>query len=372
MGKLVAGVGINDADYAVVRFEECDSSGKRVRKWICPYYRAWSAMLNRCYRSPGSKIYEAYKDTTVDSGWYTFSNFKKWMEEQEWYGLELDKDLLTDENKYSPTTCIFIPQWLNCFITGDVKTENSALIGIYKEEGYYKISGNKKKGWYAESFLDVKDAINKYHIVRVNYIAKSDLDDEIKNMAIKFFDRKKTKHLSVVTKFPEEFTNRGFPIQGHQIPKVGDRFKTRKGYWYTVKEVNGCENIIVEFDDGAIKKVRHTRIKDGSIRKPSIEDPFLKIIDRINALFKFNNHGLISGIQRYHSGYYGVPYKDGGKGKYFYTKNIAEALEFREKIVLKLISKFTRKNPEYLTSAKNYFLDKWAKEVSNIISNETC
>ena len=44
MSKLVCGIGINDADYAVnIRI-----GGKR---GMCPAYRAWTSMLNRVYNS---------------------------------------------------------------------------------------------------------------------------------------------------------------------------------------------------------------------------------------------------------------------------------------------------------------------------------
>ena len=46
--KLIYGVGINDADYVVKKWEEAGYiNGKRKRKqvWMCPYYRVWADML---------------------------------------------------------------------------------------------------------------------------------------------------------------------------------------------------------------------------------------------------------------------------------------------------------------------------------------
>lgn len=77
--KLVAGVGVNDADYPIVRFGR-GINGKRTREWICPFYKTWAAMLNRCYRLANDKRYNSYKQTTVCDDWHTFSNFKSWME----------------------------------------------------------------------------------------------------------------------------------------------------------------------------------------------------------------------------------------------------------------------------------------------------
>lgn len=50
-GKLVHGVGINDADYAVTKWETVIVNGKQKQKliWFCPFHRAWGNMLQRCY-----------------------------------------------------------------------------------------------------------------------------------------------------------------------------------------------------------------------------------------------------------------------------------------------------------------------------------
>ena len=49
--KLVFGVGINDADYAVTEYETTEVNGVRKQKfvWGCPYYLTWKGMLRRCY-----------------------------------------------------------------------------------------------------------------------------------------------------------------------------------------------------------------------------------------------------------------------------------------------------------------------------------
>ena len=81
--KLVHGVGINDADYAVVEFETIGyADGKRKQKlvWFCPYYRAWTSMLKRCYSIKSQERQPTYKGCSVTDEWLTFSNFKSWME----------------------------------------------------------------------------------------------------------------------------------------------------------------------------------------------------------------------------------------------------------------------------------------------------
>jgi len=130
----VWGVGINDADY---RTSYIDSEGTR---WTCPYYQRWKNMLERCYSPSHQERYPTYIGCSVSNNWLLFSNFKLWMEEQNWKGLYLDKDLLIEGNKvYSADTCIFITQRLNgLFVT------NHGSRGKYPQGVYW----NKAKGKY--------------------------------------------------------------------------------------------------------------------------------------------------------------------------------------------------------------------------------
>lgn len=113
--KVLYGVGINDAEYKVaVRI-----SGVLV---TCPAYRAWCSMLSRCY----SQVYQASKPTyvgcTVDVAWLSFTVFREWWLLNYRDGFHLDKDILVPNNKvYSAATCLYVPQWLNSFITATTK-----------------------------------------------------------------------------------------------------------------------------------------------------------------------------------------------------------------------------------------------------------
>jgi len=118
--KKVCGRGINDADYPVHKFSyKKNSKGNLVvdkRIWTCPYYSVWYDMFRRCFLSDGKRGQKNYTSCSVCEEWLTFSNFKKWMEKQDWEGKELDKDLLVEGNKiYSPSTCTFISHDLNQF-----------------------------------------------------------------------------------------------------------------------------------------------------------------------------------------------------------------------------------------------------------------
>lgn len=119
-GRLVHGKGINDAEYAVTEYEELPRIGvKRNRKllWVCPYYIKWQSMLERCYNERHKNNRPTYIDCYVCDEWHLFSNFKSWMETQDWEGKHLDKDILLPGNKrYSPETCVFVDSKVNCFM----------------------------------------------------------------------------------------------------------------------------------------------------------------------------------------------------------------------------------------------------------------
>lgn len=124
--ELVEGVAINDANYPVR--ESITINGKTVETWKCPFYQKWKSMIKRCYNHKQLERNETYKYCYVCEEWLTFSNFKSWMETQDWEGKELDKDLLVDNNKlYSEKTCVFISHSLNSAIAVRRKKSNLKL-----------------------------------------------------------------------------------------------------------------------------------------------------------------------------------------------------------------------------------------------------
>lgn len=132
--RLVYGVGINDADYVVKKKETISyTEGKQKQKliWFCPYYRVWTSMLARCYSPKYQEKQPTYKGCSVSDDWLTFSNFKSWMETQDWEGKQLDKDLLFEGSKiYSAETCVFVTQTVNKFTTDRGATRGEWMIGV--------------------------------------------------------------------------------------------------------------------------------------------------------------------------------------------------------------------------------------------------
>lgn len=128
--RIVYGVGKNDADYSVVR----KIGGKRV--W-CPFYKTWLHMMERAYSTNFKAKRLTYKDVSVCEEWLTFSNFKAWMEQQDWEGKELDKDILVVGNKvYSPDACCFVTRVVNMFVVESKASRGIWPIGVY----FHKLS----------------------------------------------------------------------------------------------------------------------------------------------------------------------------------------------------------------------------------------
>lgn len=134
--RLVFGVGFNDTKFYVsgivvdVRIEDC------------PFYRKWIGMLARCYNEKQRSKYPTYIGCTVCDEWLTFSNFRSWMEKQDWQGKSLDKDLLVKGNKvYSPETCVFVDHMTNSFTVELFATRGDYPLGVrlHKRSGKLEV-----------------------------------------------------------------------------------------------------------------------------------------------------------------------------------------------------------------------------------------
>lgn len=120
-------IGINDADYFVAQIID----GKYVS---CKIFKTWTGMLERCYSEQVKAKRPTYIGCTVCDEWLTFSNFKRWMETQDYEGKQLDKDLISKGNKvYSPETCIFISPMVNSFISSG-SADNGFPVGVQQNK----------------------------------------------------------------------------------------------------------------------------------------------------------------------------------------------------------------------------------------------
>ena len=146
MTKLVYGVGVNDLPYKTQVYEEVTKNGSK-RTWksvfTCKYYAAWRDMLTRCYSKKSLESRPSYIGTSVCSEWVYATAFKKWMEQQDWHGKCLDKDIIVPKSKlYSPDTCAFVLKATNSFVIASDAIRGEYPIGVtlFKPTGKYQAS----------------------------------------------------------------------------------------------------------------------------------------------------------------------------------------------------------------------------------------
>ena len=157
--KLVYGVGINDSNYAVKQ----TTNGKSK---VCPFYKRWTGMLDRCYSVEYQKKHPTYKDCYVCDEWLSFESFRSWMAQQDWQGMHLDKDIIKYNNKmYSPENCCFISRELNLLLTNCKKSKKELPLGVQKnsrEIGFRVQMSYRGNPIYLGLFNTVKEASNAY------------------------------------------------------------------------------------------------------------------------------------------------------------------------------------------------------------------
>lgn len=190
----VYGVGINDANYY--------TTGSVGGTWsICPYYSRWRNMLKRCYCPNYREKYPTYQGCYACDEWLTFSNFKAWMEQQDWENKELDKDLLVIGNKcYSPTTCVFISPAINSLIIWQKRSTGGLLAGVGHHSGTGKFraicrnpftrKGESLGLFHAE--IDAHLAWKKRKRELVVEVAASIEDDKIKQALLQHYKHEDT------------------------------------------------------------------------------------------------------------------------------------------------------------------------------------
>lgn len=158
-------------------------------------YGTWFCMLKRVHQD----IYELndpnYKNTKVVSEWYIFSNYLKWVKENNPSSkLVIDKDLI-GANIYGPNTCVCISQKLNNALQLG-NTNNGCVMGVRKTPNN-KFNARVRKHYAVQSktFNREKDAGNWYKIQKAHYLrslALEELDIRIPHLVNKYISR----HLS--------------------------------------------------------------------------------------------------------------------------------------------------------------------------------
>ncbi len=154
---LIFGVGVNDSNYAV----SAVIGGEDTR---CKLYVTWYEMIRRCYSGTYRRKHPTYTGCHVTPEWLYFMTFRAWMMDQVWEGKQLDKDLLVKGNKvYGPTTCIFIDQQVNKFISERKVKLGGLPLGVYfrPQLGKYVVACTGRHLGYFESPLTASEAYKK-------------------------------------------------------------------------------------------------------------------------------------------------------------------------------------------------------------------
>jgi len=144
MNKLTYGVGVNDLGYRVqINEEVTKNGGKKSWKSVfrCKYYKVWESMLRRCYNKKYLESRPSYIGTSVCSEWLYATEFKKWMDKQDWSGKCLDKDIIVPGSKlYSPDTCAFVLPTTNLFVIARDASRGECPTGVslFKPTGKYQ------------------------------------------------------------------------------------------------------------------------------------------------------------------------------------------------------------------------------------------
>lgn len=106
-------------------------------------YITWKNILSRCYNETDVS-YKNYggRNCFVCDEWLCFENFEKWYEKN-YYEIKgqrmcIDKDILIKGNKvYSPDTCVFVPNLINCIFTKSNALRGTLPIGVQFERKFY-------------------------------------------------------------------------------------------------------------------------------------------------------------------------------------------------------------------------------------------
>lgn len=178
MSRLVCGVGINDVPGA--------STTK--------FYRTWHDMLRRCYDPKHQTRFPTYIGCTVCPDWLIFSNFKEWMQSQDWQGKCLDKDIIMQGNKvYSPATCILVSQHVNKLLTCFQRTSNLPgsyfSVGKNKYESQIRINNKSKTLGYYDTELESHRAWQLAKSARLKEVANTEDDERLKNALIRWANK---------------------------------------------------------------------------------------------------------------------------------------------------------------------------------------
>ncbi len=154
----VEGVAVNDADYTDMR--------------KCPYYAVWHSMIIRCYSPRFLLKNPSYIGCSVHSDWLLFSNFRTWMEKQDWCGKQLDKDIRIFGNKvYGPDTCLFVSKTINGLLNTQKRNRGAYPLGVHPHGNKFKATYKKDRvSTHIGVYTTIAEASTAYQQYKADWI----------------------------------------------------------------------------------------------------------------------------------------------------------------------------------------------------------
>ena len=142
-------------------------------------------MLERGHGDRYKAKYPTYEEVSVCKDWHLFSNFKAWMEKQDWENKELDKDILYPGNKvYSPETCCFVSKEINYLLSSQSKKKSGLLPGVSHDKNgrfssYLSARGKQTRLGRFDTELEAHVTYVKAKIQHVESIISDETDKRI-------------------------------------------------------------------------------------------------------------------------------------------------------------------------------------------------
>ena len=158
-------------------------------------FKTWSGVLQRCYDPLWKGRHKSYEQANCSGYFLCASDFVAWCKSQIGYNsvddfgktFALDKDILIKGNtRYSPRTCVFVPQEINNLILSNRKVRGDLPIGVTKGGDRFKarFSVNNEEVWLGyyntelEAFQAYKEA-KEQHIKDVANKWKGKVDPRV-------------------------------------------------------------------------------------------------------------------------------------------------------------------------------------------------
>ena len=140
----------------------------------------WNGVLQRCYDPLWKNRYKSYEQVTCSEYFLCASNFVEWCKSQIGYNsvddcgkpFALDKDILIKGNtRYSPHTCVFVPQEINNLILSNRRVRGLLPIGVTTKGSKFRARVSINNQETALGFFDTKEeAFYAYKQAKESYI----------------------------------------------------------------------------------------------------------------------------------------------------------------------------------------------------------